>query len=57
MNGGQSAGCAMVSSHSILEMRKLGCRGVQPLTQSYTVGSEPILGAKRRRRAFLWGGQ
>lgn len=44
MNGGQLAGCAVVSSHSILEMRQLGCRVVRPLTQSYTVGSEPIPG-------------
>lgn len=55
MKGGQSAGCAMVSSHSILEMRKLGCRGVQPLTQSYTVGSEPIPGGQAKEAGLPAG--
>lgn len=32
--------------HPILEVRKLGCGGVQPLLQSHTAGSEPIPGGE-----------
>lgn len=55
MFGGQSADSAMVPSHSIGEMRKLGCEGVQSLTQSYMVGSEPTPGGQAKEVGFPAG--
>lgn len=54
MFGGKS-GSATVPSPSILEVRKLGCRGVQPFIQSHTAGSEPIPGGQAKEAGFPAG--
>lgn len=57
MFGGQLAGSAMASSHSILQVRELGCRGVQPLIQNHMAGSgsELILGGQAKKSGFPAG--
>lgn len=56
MFGGESADSALASSHSILEMRKLGCRGVQSLIQSPIVAQNQPQEARQGRWAFPQAG-